>query len=340
MGEKGRANFVGGLVVDEEDVDGLVKGILPIPELRRQVEAAIGGAVDYLNKEKDPATGEPIQVPDFFIRLRPILGTRVPTPAGVIPVEGTAKPVIFAFLKNKLRNNIEFLPPPTGDESQRREVLAQQLDETLNQLQDPVFPIQVPSLVGIPIEDRSQVYDRAIELLSAQDIPLDEIRGLEEAETEIKEKLLTPNPDESLIEALSVAIWPLVEPRIDESFNDFRDEELDQEDRFDPIAKVAENRDDTKEEVLDELDTARDWLNRAKSLGSWVGILVIAFVAILLGLLHLPRQRPFFGWPGLTLLFSGIVFLGVGIVLKSQLPDRLESFLESEGSGCSGVSWR
>ncbi|MEE9199559.1 MAG: hypothetical protein V3U26_07175, partial [Dehalococcoidia bacterium] len=156
LDEEGRADFLGGLIIDRQDVEGLVKEILPPAELRRQVEAAIGGAVDYLNKEEDPATGEPIQVPDFYIELRTILGTRVPPSAGVTPVEGTAKPTLFRFLNDQLRNNIEFQAPPEGSLSRQLVVLSVQLDETLSQLRDPTFPIQLPSLAGIPVESRGQ----------------------------------------------------------------------------------------------------------------------------------------------------------------------------------------
>ncbi|MFQ5874206.1 MAG: hypothetical protein ACE5JL_10450, partial [Dehalococcoidia bacterium] len=119
--EEGRADFIGGLRIDQEDVAGLVMEILPLSYLQEQVESTIDGAVSYLDKDEDPTTGMPFDVPDVYVELRPIIGTRVPTPTGIFPVQGRAKPAIFQFLGEQLENNIEFLPPPGGTLSQRLE---------------------------------------------------------------------------------------------------------------------------------------------------------------------------------------------------------------------------
>ena len=332
--EEGRASFVGGLRIEPGDVGSLVKGVLPPPELQRQVESAIEGAVDYLNKEEDTATGDPIEVPNVFIELRPILGTRVPPPSGVSPVEGTAKPAIFDFLKKQIENNVEILPP-TPSES----VLSQQLKETLDQFRDPKFPLKIPSMSQISREARVDVYQEGKELLFAGVVPQEIRDGLEEVDAEIKAELLRhDDPDKALIEALAVAIRPIAEPLINQGFDNFRDEQLDSQDRFDPILKVAENRGETKPQVLEDLDEARDWIDRGKTLGSWVALLVIAVGSIALGLVHLPSIRSALRWPGLTLFLSGAVFLGVAIVLRAELPNRLEDFVVSDKTGCATVA--
>jgi len=193
LDEEGRAHFVGGLRIKKEDVAALVKGILPPPELRRQVEAAIQGAVDYLNKEDDPATGEVIQVPQVFIEFRPILGTRTPTPQGVTPVTGTAKPVVTQFLVEQLKSNIEVLPPVEGTLPEKIEALSRQLYNTLDQLQDPQFPIQVPSLAGIPTEARAGVYDGAKAILIAGGLsPPNQYRGLMRPTTRSRKSFSSP----------------------------------------------------------------------------------------------------------------------------------------------------
>ena len=334
LDEEGRADFIGGLRVERENVDGLVKGIFPPPELRRQVEGAIEGAVEYLNKEEDPATGNPIETPNVYIEFGAILGPKVPPPLGVFPEKGMAKPVIYDFL---IEEYIEFLPSSQG--FLQVEVLSAQLEEALNKFQDPTFPIEVPSLAGIPIQDRVQVYDRAKELFFSRAIPQEIKEGLEEADADIKAELFGElDADKALKKALKVAIEHIVAPLIDEGFNDFRDDQLDPEDRFDPIGRLAENRGETKEKVLERTDDAREWLDRGKTLGTWIAILVIALGSIVMGVVHLPRIRSALGWPGLTLLLSGALFLGLAILLKSQLPDRLESFLDSKEGGCSGVA--
>ena len=338
LDEEGRAYFVGGLRIDKEDVGALVKGILTPPELRRQVEAAIQGAVDYLNKEDDPATGEPVQVPQVYIEFRPIFGTRTPTPEGVTPVTGTAKPVLTRFLVKQLKNNIEVLPPVEGTLPEKIEALSRQLYDTLDQLQDPRFPIQVPSLAGIPAEARAMVYDGARAILIAGGLSAQSIQGLDEADDKIKEELLQFDPEDALVDALAAALVPLVEPIIDQGIDEFRDRQLDSQDRFDPIARIAENQNQSKSEVLRDLDTVRDWLERGKTYGSWGALLVIVVASIAMGLLHLPSLRSFIGWPGLTLLLSGGIFLAIAIALRTQLPNRLESFLEVGESGCDALA--
>lgn len=334
--EEGRADFIGGLRVDKDDVADLVKGVLPPPELRSQVEEAIDGAVFYLDKQEDPITGEVVEVPDVYVYFRPILGTRsIP---GVQAVQGTAKPAIFAFLKAELENNVEILPLVRGTTQERITTVAQQLKEALTNLRDPQFPIQIPSLAAVPDEFRDQAYDAAVGLLPAAGTPPLIMEKLAEADDEIKAQLRLPDPEEALIEALAIAMEAMVEPLIDASFDAFRDDLLDEEDRFDPIARLAQNRGETKAEVLDNLNLARDWLDRAKTLGSWAALIVIAAASIVLGSIHLPRVGSFIGWPGLTLLLSGAVFLGIAVLLRSQLPNRLESFVEGRGAGCISVA--
>ncbi len=328
--EEGRADFIGGLRIDEEDVAPLAKGILPPPEVRNQVEEAIDGAVSYLDKQEDPVSGDVIEVPDVYIRFGPILGNQAD--------RGTAKRAIFAFLRSELRNNSEMLPAVGGTTQERITTVARQLVATLVSLQDPEFPIQIPSLGAVPDEFRAEVYDTAVALLPAAGIPAPVMESLAEADAEIKTELQQPDPDEALTGALSIAMEVMVEPLIDASFDRFREDQLDEEDRFDPIDRLAQNRGEPKERVLDRLDMARDWLGRAKTMGSWVALLIFALASVLMGSIHLPRVGSFLGWPGLTLFLAGGVFLGMAAVLRSQLPNRLESFVEGRGAGCMAVA--
>ncbi len=66
--------------------------------------------------------------------------------------------------------------------------------------------------------------------------------------------------------------------------------------------------------------------------------MIIVAASIAMGLLHLPSLRSFIGWPGLTLLLSGGIFLAIAIALRTQLPNRLESFLEVGESGCDALA--
>lgn len=335
-----RATFLGNIQLEEEDVDPLVKEIFPPPELRRQVEADVRGAVEYLNEEIDPETERPIEVPNVYIDFRPIIGTEVPAPAGVDPIEGTAKPTLIRFLTQEMKANLTILPPAEGTKEERAEALSEGLADTLIRLQDPVFPITAPSLVGVAPRERPAALARAKELARAKGLAPEILAYLDELDEEINDALALPDSREALTEALVVATEPLVRPLIQGGLDEFRDNQLDSRDRFDPLGKIAKNRGVGKDEVLRELQGYRGWLTWGRTAGSWVGILAIVAFSILLGLLQLPGLKGFIGWPGLAILLSGAAFLGLDLILKSQLTGMFSSFLEVGHVGCDGLVGR
>ena len=338
--EDERATFLGNIQLETEDVEPLIKGIFPPPELRRQVEAGVRGAVEYLNEEIDPATGEPIEVPNVYIDFRPIIGTEVPAPEGVEPVEGTAKPTLLRFLAQEIEDNLTILPPVEGTDQERAEALSEGLADTLIQLQDPRFPISAPSLVGVAAEERPAAYDRAKDLARERGLSPEILGFLNLLDEEIHEALLLPDSREALTEVLAVAVEPLVGPLIQSGLDEFRDNQLDNQDRFDPLGKIAKNRGVGKDEVLRDVDGYRGWLTWGKTAGSWVGILAIVAFSVLLGLFQLPGLKGFLGWPGLAILLSGAAFLGLALILKSQLTGMFASFLEVGHVGCDGLVGR
>ena len=338
--EDERANFLGGIRVEEEDVEPLIKEILPPPELRRQVEGAVMGAVAYLNEEIDPATGEPIAVPDVYIHFRPTIGAGSPPPEGVEAVEGTAKPALLGFLAREIERNLAILPPQEGTLKERVETFSEQMADTLIQLQDPRFPISAPSLVGVPPEARPEAYAQAKVEAGERGISPELLALLDDLDEEVNEALSLPDSREALTGVLTIAAEALVGPLIDAGLDDFRENQLDDQDRFDPLAKIAKNRGISKGEALQEVEGLREWLTRGKTAGSWVGILAIVVFSVLLGLVHLPGLKSFLGWPGLAILLSGGAFLGLDLALRSQLPNMFASFLEVGHAGCDGLAGR
>ena len=338
--ENERATFLGNIQLEEEDVDPLIKGILPPPELRRQVEAGVRGAVQYLNEEIDPVTGEPIEVPNVYIDFRPIIGTEIPPPAEVEPVEGTAKPTLVRFLAQEIRTNLTILPPVEGTDEERVQALSEGLADTLIRLQDPRFPITAPSLVGVAAEERPAAYQQAKELARERGLSPEILGYLDDLDQEIDVALALPDSRESLTEALVVAMAPLASPLIQNGLDEFRDNQLDKQDRFDPLGKIAKNRGVGKDEVLRDVEGYRGWLTWGKAAGSWAGILAIVAFSVLLGLFQLPGLKGFIGWPGLAILLSGAAFLGLALILKSQLRGMFASFLEVGHVGCDGLVGR
>ena len=338
--EDERATFLGNIQLKEEDVETLIKGIFPPPELRRQVESVVRGAVEYLNEETDPTTGEPIEVPNVYVEFRPIIGTRVPTPEGVEAVEGTAKPTLIRFLAQEIENNLTVLPPQEGTDDERAMALSEELAETLLQLQDPRFPITAPSLVGVAAEARPAAYAEAKALARERGLSPEILGYLDELDEEINDALALPDSREAVTTVLIVAVDPLASPLIQAGLDEFRDNQLDRHDRFDPLGKIAKNRGVGKDEVLRDVDGIRGWLIWGKTAGSWVGILAIVGFSVLLGLFQLPGLKGFMGWPGLAILLSGAAFLALALILKSQLTGMFASFLEVGHVGCDGLVGR
>lgn len=338
--QDGRATFLGNIQLEEEDAEPLIKEILPPPELRRQVEVGVRGAVEYLNEGIDPETGQPMEVPNVYIEFRPIIGTEVPAPAGVEAIEGAAKPALIRFLSQEIEDNLTILPPVEGTKEERAEALSEEMADTLIGLQDPVFPIAAPSLVGVAPEERPAAFARAKELARMKGLDPEILAHLDARDEEINDALTLPDSREALTETLVVAVEPLVSPLVQGGLDEFRDNQLDSQDRFDPLAKIAKNRGVGKDEVLQEVEGYRGWLTWGRTAGSWVGILAIVGFSVLLGLFQLPGLKGFIGWPGLTILLSGAAFLGLDLILKSQLTGMFASFLEVGHVGCDGLVGR
>jgi len=183
-----------------------------------------------------------------------------------------------------------------------------------------------------PVVERyvDDAYDRAFQTLKDdQTFPQKALEGLDKQSDTIKEYLGAGK----IKEALKVGARGLTGPLIDETLEEVKTE-LDEQDRLDLVAVAAEQNGQTKEEFLDDLEPLRDIIGRTEG-GRWLALLMLVGGAVLMAFIHLPRLSSALRWPGLTLFLSGLVFLVLGLVLKAQLPDRLDDLLSQ---GVSGVS--
>ena len=157
-------------------------------------------------------------------------------------------------------------------------------------------------------------YDRAFENLSDEGtIPQKALDGLDELSDGIKAHL----GEGEIKEALKLGARGLAGPLIDEALDELR-KELDEEERLDLVLKAAEQRHQTREEFLDDLDIVRDIIDRG-DVGLLLALFLIVIGVLFMGAVHFPHLSSSLRWPGLTLFLSGLVFLIIGLVVKSKL---------------------
>ena len=99
---------------------------------------------------------------------------------------------------------------------------------------------------------------------------------------------------------------------------------------------AAEQNNQTKETFLENLDSSRDVIDLTE-LGRWVAQLIIGASALLMAAVNFPHLATGLRLPGLTMFFSGLLFLVLGLVLTSQLPDRFDDLLDQNVSGASPI---
>ena len=283
-------NLLGGFDVPSHDRADIARKIIPPEYLQSQTEASISGIIVYLKGDSAD--------PEVYMDLGP-------------PIRNV-KPAIFSYIDQRI-DAMEAVPISNLDE------LAQELEFFLRTLEEGRIPDRVPSLDPIPSFARSQAYNQAFNALKRDPfMSQSAISNLEKREADIKDSLISGD----VRKALKLAARPLGEPLIDEAITELR-EDFDEKDRLDLIANVAEADNKTREEFLEDTQDLRDAIDASTQVGPTLALLVMVLAALSMGLLHLPHWRSALLWLGITLLATGTVFLVVGVVLKTQLRDRL-----------------
>ena len=107
--------LIGDIDVPQEDIAGVAREIMPADYLRDQVEGAVTGTIDYLNKETD--------TPEVFIELAPPLAN--------------VKPVLFSYMDRRI-DELDEVPVSTLEE------LETSLENLYRTLEMGEIPTQVP----------------------------------------------------------------------------------------------------------------------------------------------------------------------------------------------------
>ena len=86
-----------------------------------------------------------------------------------------------------------------------------------------------------------------------------------------------------------------------------------------------------------DIDDGRKWVSRANNFGDMTALIMVIGGAVLMGLVFFPTLSSMLRWPGIALLFTGVVFFIVGKVAESEVPDRLTDIIETGADKVSDV---
>ena len=282
--------LLGDFDIPNEDVVDLARRILPPQYLQSQTENSINGIIAFLRKDSDD--------PQAFIELGPPIGN--------------IKGVVLGYVDGRI-DQMEVISVSTPEE------LSRELEFFFRTIEGGEVPRQVPSLDAVPPPLRAQAYDDALDGLKQGFLFSNRaIANLEQEEDGIKAELIKGD----IKSALKLGASAVAEPVIDDAIGELR-LDLDPQDRLDLVAKAAEADGQTREEFLKDSDTLRDWVDFGITVGPIVSLVVMASATAVLALVHLPHWRFALLWSGLVVLITGAFFLAVGVVLKTQLADRL-----------------
>ena len=174
-------------------------------------------------------------------------------------------------------------------------------------------------------------YDMAIKALRDTDFPAAALDGLDQRADDVKDQL----GKGSIKEALKIGARGLAGPLIDEALDDIRDQ-LDDNERLDLIDIAAENNDpagweadsdNTRKEFLEDVDFVKDIIERG-DLRVFVAFLAIVGGCLAMAFVHMPHMASGLRFPGITLFFSGLLFLVIGVVFNSQVKDLFNDLLD------------
>ncbi|MCE2464089.1 MAG: hypothetical protein J4F46_09335, partial [Dehalococcoidia bacterium] len=240
--------LLGNVDIPQEDIAGVAREIMPADYLRDQVEGAVIGTIDYLNKETD--------TPEVFIEL-------------ALPL-ANVKPVLFSYMDRRI-DELEEVPVSTLEE------LETGLEDIYRTLERGEIPTQVPSLTSASVgEFVDDAYDNAFESIKDAGLSEKALRGLEQQDDVIKGLLREGNVKESLKVGSREIVGPLVYEALDELRGEFDDRE-----RLDLTAIAADQSQQDKEQFLEELDAFREVIHRGEAV-VWISIVVLVLGILLI----------------------------------------------------------
>lgn len=301
-------------VINQEEIVGLLRQIVPPAYLQTQVEGSIQRTVDYFNEDRDTL--------ELYMEFGPPLDS--------------IKPVSFQYIDWRIDGLVlQDLGNPECTPDQVNQ-LADGYASRWSDLADGKVPQTIPSLESLNTACRGLIFDVAFAaVVSGGSLNDDAKAGLRAIEDDIRREFVVEGDTHGV---LKLAARPLATPLMDDAIDRIK-LELDGQERLDLIHRLAQWNDDfTEAELRDDIETSREWLNRGRTdLGKPAAWAMLIVGSIVMGLIYYPSLKNALRWPGVTLFLTGLVFFIAGKVAESRVPDALQDLVERSSNEISGV---
>ncbi len=285
-------------VVIQEDLEPLLREIIPPTYLQEQVEANLSRAIEYLNEDAETL--------DLYLELEPILNR--------------IEPALFAYIDRQIDQTQAVRPDPSRSIPEQVAEVEALIGTISKELARGRLPQAVPSVETIPETLRSPLFDGFMAGI-IRDPSLDARirRGLEENSPVLRRQFLAGDTRQFLREVARAVAAPLV----DDALAQFRPQ-LDPKGRLDLISVVAEgNPEITPESLRREIEEGRNQLNRFTSRGRLFALIILIGSALGMAAVHLPSLTHSLRWPGLALLSTGLISFFLARALESTVANKL-----------------
>ena len=285
-------------VVIQEDLEPLLREIIPPAYPQKQVEENVSRAIEYLSEDAETL--------NLYLELEPILNR--------------IEPALFGYIDRQIDQTQVVRPGPSGSiPEQVAEVEA--LIRTLSrELTRGRLPQAIPSVETIPEALRSPLFDQFMAGIIG-DTALDARvrRGLEENSANLRRQFVAGDTRRFLKEVARAVAVPLVDDTLAQTRS-----QLDPKGRLDLISAVAEgNPEITEESLRKDIAEGRNQLNRLTSRGRLFALAMVIGSALGMAAVHLPNLSHSLRWPGLALLLTGLISYFLSRALESSVASRL-----------------
>ena len=287
-------------VVIQEDLEPLLREIIPPAYLQEQVEANVSRAIAYLNEDAETL--------NLFLELAPILDR--------------IEPALFRYIYQQIDQTQVIRPDPSGTIAEQVAELEALIPTLSRELAQGRLPQAVPSVETIPDELRSQLADGFLDdIISHPALDPRIRRGLEENSPDLLAQFVDGDTHQFLKEVARAVATPIVEEAIAETRL-----ELDRKERLDLIATAAEGDPEVTEESLRrDIEEGRNQLNWLLSKGRLFALLMVIGSAMGMAAVHLPNLAHSLRWPGLALLLTGLFTYLISRALEAGVANLGES---------------